>query len=100
MSDMDKIIREEAHLIMLRTLAGEPDGRLNSETLRSNVETFGITRTREWVQAEMRALEQLGAVTITAAGSVLVAQLTTRGLDHVERRAFLDGVKRPSLPRV
>lgn len=100
MSDMDKIIREEARLIMLRTLAGEPDGRLHSDLLRSDLYTYGINRSREWVQAEMRSLEQTGAVTITEAGSVLVAQLTTRGLDHVERRAYLDGVKRPSLPRV
>lgn len=99
MNDFDRWVREEARLIILRTLAGEPDGRLNSELLRRNAESFGISRTREWVQAEMRALEQLGAVEIMEAGSVLVGQLTQRGLDHVERRAFLDGVKRPSLPR-
>lgn len=100
MGDMDRIIREEARLILLRTLAGEPDGRLNSELLRRNLESFGITRTREWVQAEMRGLEQLSAIEVSEAGTVLVGQLTQRGLDHVERRAFLDGVKRPSLPRV
>lgn len=100
MGDMDRIIREEARLIILRTLSGEPDGRLNSELLRQNLESFGITRTREWVQAEMRSLEQLGAIEVTQAGTVLVGQLTQRGLDHVERRAFLDGVKRPSLSRV
>lgn len=100
MIEMEKIVREEARLIILRTLTEEPDGKLNSELLRARVETFGIARTREWIQAELRALEQLGAVLVTQVESVLVAQLTTRGADHVDRRAYLDGVKRPSPPRV
>jgi len=33
---------------------------------------------------------------VIPAGTVLVAALTRAGLDHVERRAFLDGVARPS----
>jgi hypothetical protein len=97
---MDQIIREEARLIILKALADQPDGRLNSELLRLTLETFGITKTREWVQAEIRHIEQAGAVTVVAAGTVLVAQLTTRGADHVGRRAYIDGVKRPSHPEV
>lgn len=95
---MDRLIREEARLIILRTLAGEPDRRLNSELLRRALETFGVVRTREWVHGEVRHLEQLGAVTVVDAGSVMVAALTSRGEDHVERRLVLDGVKRPSAP--
>ena len=33
---------------------------------------------------------------LTEAGTVLIAELTRAGLDHVERRAFLEGVERPS----
>lgn len=98
MSTMDKIIREEARLVILRTLAAEMDKRLNSELLRRSLESFGIGRSRDWVHGEMRYLEQLGAVTIVSAGSVLVAGLTRRGEDHVERRALLDGVKPMSAP--
>ena len=98
MSGMDTIVREEARLIVLRTLAGESDQRLNSELLRRALEAFGISRTREWVHGELRHLEQLGAVTVVSAGTVLVAGLTSRGEDHVARRAVLDGVKRPSAP--
>lgn len=100
MGDMDRIIREAARLIILRTLAEETAGLLNSELLRQRLVTFGINRPREWVQAEMRWLEQVGAIDMTEAASVMVGQLTQRGLDHVERRAFLDGVNKPSLPRV
>lgn len=97
---MDRIIREEARLIVLRTLDGEPDRRLNSELLRLELERWGITRSREWVHAELRHLEQLGAVTVVEAGSVLIAALARRGEDHVGRRIVLDGVKRPSAPEV
>ncbi len=95
---MDKIIREEARLIILRALRDEPDQRLNSELLRRSLEQWGITRAREWVQGELRHLEQIGAVTVAEAGTVLVASLSRRGEDHVERRLVLDGVKRPSAP--
>lgn len=95
---MDKIIREESRLIILRSLAEEPDRRLNSELLRRSLESYGITRSRDWVQAEMRQLEQIGAVTVVEAGSVLVASLTRRGQEHVDRQIVLDGVKRPSAP--
>lgn len=94
----DTIIREEARLILLKQLAMEVGNRLNSELMRLSLETFGIARTRDWVHAELRWLEDVGAVTITEAGSVLIAGLTQRGLDHVERRARIDGVKRPSIP--
>lgn len=95
---MDRIIREEARLIILRTLADQIDGRLNSELLRFHLESFGITRTRAWVHEELAYLEHLGAIVIVDAGSVRVASLTAKGRDHVERRIAIEGVKRPSPP--
>lgn len=97
---MDRIIREEGRLIILRALRDEPDQRLNSELLRRSLEQWGISRTRDWVSGEIRHLEQIGAVTVVEAGTVLVASLTRRGEDHVERRLVLDGVKRPSAPEL
>lgn len=97
---MDKIIREESRLVILKALAEEPDRRLNSELLRRSLDAFGITRTRDWVHGEMRFLEQIGAIRVVEAGSVLVGELTRRGDDHVERRTVLDGVKRPSAPEL
>jgi hypothetical protein len=95
---MDDLIRREARLIILRTLYGEPDGRLNSELLRIALEEFGITRIRAWVHEELTYLANLGAVIVHDAGSVRVAELTAKGRDHVERRIVIEGVKRPSPP--
>ena len=74
-----EIVERESRLVALKMLAEQPDRRLNSSLMRE-------------------ALAEIGAVTLTEAGSVLIATLTERGLDHVERRIILDGVKRPSAP--
>lgn len=100
MSDtpMASIVRQEARLIVLRTLADDPAGSSNSSVLQTALEAWGIAKSRDWVHAEIRWLEDVGAVRAETMGSVLLVTLTQRGLDHVERRATIDGVKRPSLP--
>lgn len=93
----DRIVREEARLIILKALAAEVNSRLNSELLRLSLESFGIARTRDWVHAELGYLQDIGAVTLTEAGTVRIAALTQRGMDHVMRTIAIDGVKRPSI---
>lgn len=94
----DRLMREEARLIILRDLEEQPDGRLNSELLRVRLESFGISKSREWVHGELNFLVEMGAITVVAAGSVRVAQLTSKGSDHVHRRLVIEGIKRPSRP--
>ncbi|MGO4735967.1 hypothetical protein AB4099_05450 [Bosea sp. 2KB_26] len=94
----DRLMREEARLIILRTLEEQPDGRLNSELLRLALETFGISKSRDWVHDELNWLRDMSAVALVEAGTVRVAQLTTKGADHVARRLVIEGVKRPSRP--
>ncbi len=93
---MESIIREEARLVILRALNQQPDGRLNSELLRQALETYGITRSRDYVHEELRWLAEIGAIQVTEAGSVRIASLSSKGRDHAERRIVLTGVKRPS----
>ncbi|MBD8890911.1 hypothetical protein [Roseibium litorale] len=84
-------------LVILRALADEADLTLNETLIESVLRTFGHTRSRDYIRAQIRKLEELGAVRVVEAGSVLVVQLRQPGLDHVERRAFLEGVGRPGL---
>ncbi|MBY6244121.1 hypothetical protein [Methylosinus sp. Sm6] len=94
---MDGVIREHARLIILRDLAEQPDRRWNSEALREDLEMrWAITRTRDWVHEELRFLEDMGAVARVKQASVQIASLTQKGLDHVEGRVVITGVKRPS----
>lgn len=96
MSALDKIIREEARLIMLKELSTQPDYALGETLLQSVLSIFAISKSREWVREEMRRLADLGAVTLVEAGSILIARLTPKGQDHVEGRLVIEGVKRPA----
>lgn len=90
------IIREDARLIILRELYKQNDYQLNDGLLRSTLESFGIGRSREWVRDELKYLEDMNAVKLTTVGSVVVARLLPKGVEHVERRQIIEGVKRPS----
>jgi repressor of nif and glnA expression len=87
---------EDARLVILKELAAMGDGRLNENILVRVLDAFGYRRSREWVRTQLRKLEDVGAVVLVEAGSVLVASITRSGLDHVERRSVLEGVARPS----
>ncbi|MDP1604008.1 MAG: hypothetical protein Q8M03_12170, partial [Legionella sp.] len=93
---MKDIIREEARLIMLRELAAQGNYSGNESLLQTTLESYGISKARDWVREELRRLEDLGAIRITMAGSIIVATATMKGIEHVERRLVIEGVKRPS----
>ena len=90
------VLAADARLCILKELAAQVDGRLNEVTLMRVLDMFGIRRSRDWVRTQLRALDQLGAVHVSEAGSVMVASLTKLGRDHVERRQIVEGVTRPS----
>ena len=86
-----------ARLTILRALANETDYRLNDTLLTRTLEAFAIKRGRGYLRNQLRWLEQeAGAVKLHEVGTVMVAELTEPGLDHVERRLVLDGVLKPS----
>ncbi|QIB34761.1 hypothetical protein [Ancylobacter pratisalsi] len=93
---MDKLIREEARLIILKALADQPDETLNSNLLVGVLASFGINRERAWVHGELSYLAEMGALRVTEAGTVRIATLTELGGRHVNRHIAIEGVKRPS----
>jgi hypothetical protein len=97
MMDYQEHTDKDVRLTILKALASENDKRLNETIITHILKSFGHTRSREYVRTQIRKLADLGAVGVTEVGSVLVAQLKQPGLDHVERRTFLEGVLQPSL---
>ena len=89
-------IAEDVRLIVLRALEDETDLRLNERILERVLENFGHRKSREYLRTQLKKLEELGAVRLTEAGSVQVAELLRPGADHLARRLFLEGVARPS----
>lgn len=100
MTAYDRDVRQPSQrLVILQGLAQEPDGRLNEHDLSRWLDLMGHRMARADVRVRMRELEGLDAVSVQMLGPVMVAELTGRGEDHLERRgAPLDGVTTP--PRV
>jgi repressor of nif and glnA expression len=96
--DMDRILREQARLIILRALSAEIDETLNSDLIVQHLRPFGIRRDRAWVHDELAWLREMGAIAIVAAGSVQVARLTEKGHRHLQREIAIEGIQRPSRP--
>lgn len=94
--DLANIIAADARLCMLKELAKQPDGRLNEVILQRVLDDFGVTRSRDWVRTQLRAMAELHAINVTEAGTVMIAALTKLGRDHVERRQIVEGITRPS----
>lgn len=92
----DEFMTADARLVILKELAKQPDGRLNEVVLVKVLDVFGHVRSRDWVSDQLRWLAEKGAVEVTRAGTVLVARITATGVNHIERRTFLDGVNKPS----
>ncbi len=91
---------ETVRLTLLRALAAEADKRLNETMLMRTLEAFAFKRGRNYLRNQLRWLEQeAGAVKLHEIGSVVIAEITDAGIDHVERRLLLDGILAPSSVR-
>lgn len=97
---MDKSFEEhlaaDARLTILKALADETDGRLNEVLLSVHLDRGGYRKSREWLRTQLRALEDVNAITLMDAGSVMIAAITRAGVDHVERRTVIEGIARPA----
>jgi len=96
--NMDTLIREQARLIILKSLAAQTDETLNSDLLVHELRPFGIRKDRAWVHGELAWLKEIGAVTLIDAGSVKVATLSHLGGRHLDREIEIEGIPRPSRP--
>lgn len=96
MNDFADFLTADARLVILKELAAQMDGRLPETLLTRVLDAFGHRRSRDWVRTQLRALADLGAVRVAEAGTVMIAAITRAGIDHVERRAVIEGVARPS----
>lgn len=94
--DFSRHMEEDARLVMLKELASQTNYTLNETILHSVIEAFGHNRSRDWLRTQLRKMEELGAIRLTPAGSVLIAAISPAGIDHVLRRSVIEGIARPS----
>jgi len=96
MGNYEDFVTQDARLAIVRELAVQTDWRCNETILLTVLDNFGHKRSKDWLRTQLRALEELGAIKIHNIDKFMVAELTQAGLDHVERRAIIEGIKRPS----
>lgn len=94
--DLERALAEDARLFVLRELARQADGRLNSLLLSRVLDASGIRRSREWTETQLNKLAELGAVEIDRAGGLTIATITRAGRDHAAARSLIAGVTAPS----
>ena len=93
------LIKEALRLNILLALAKAPDYRASAPVLHTVLERSGtpaslnqLTAALDWLgEQELVELERLG----TVERAILVAQLTTAGLDVAQGRELAQGVRRP-----
>lgn len=94
---VERLVRHR-RLIVLKALARENDGRLNERDLEGELDLMAHRVSREELRDLLRWLDDAGAIRLTHPGEIImVAEITRRGQDHVERRgAPIEGVDLPS----
>jgi len=86
---------KNVRLIILRALSEESDYTHNETILDEILKTFGHTKSRDYIRNQLRYLaDDAGAITLREAGSVLIATITQRGLDHVGMKIEIEGVQK------
>lgn len=98
--DWDRIRRERGRLVILKALAEQVNGTLDSSMIEEIMPLFAIRETRQWVHEQMEYLAHHNAVKLTTAGTVMIATLKLRGRRHLTLDEAIDGVTRPSEPGV
>lgn len=97
-ADWARMRRERARLIILKALAEQVNGSLDSSMIEEIMPAFAIRESRTWIHEQMEYLADRDALTLTSAGTVKIATLNKRGRRHLERDIAIEGVSRPSEP--
>lgn len=85
----------DLRLTLLKSLVLQPGFRANENILQAEASAVGIDVSRATVRTELNYLREVGAVTLTEAGSVVVATITLRGKEHTDGLTILAGVNTP-----
>ena len=94
----DQFMRDDARLRVLQALRSQGDNRLGDAMLQHHLDACGHQRSRDWIRTQLRAMAELGAVTIgTDTAALMVVELTQAGLDHTTKRGTIEGIKRPEV---
>ncbi len=95
----DDFMLPDARLIIIKELERQADGRLNETLIQKTLDIFGHRHSIDWLREQLLGLEKLGAIKtdVLSDKGFMVATLAKAGVDHLDRREFIDGIAKPSL---
>jgi hypothetical protein len=96
--DWEQVRRERARLVILKALAEQINGTLDSSMIEEVLPLFAIREDRPWIHEQLKYLSKMDAIQLTTAGTVMIATLAKRGRRHLEREIAIEGITRPSEP--
>ena len=86
---------EAARLKILELLQQTNGYSLNNQVIGMSLESMGIRLAASVVRAELGWLQDVGALTLTEVGTLVVADLTERGHDLARGLSSIKGIARP-----
>jgi hypothetical protein len=96
---LNDTISQHLRITLLRLLEETASYSLNESILADGTEPYGFTPGRDRVRTELAWLADQGLVELDDDPGIMVATLTTRGLDAAKGRVTVPGVRRPT-PRM
>lgn len=90
-----KIVQEDRRLMVLLLLKESDQYSANEHLLRRALDNFGHNVGKDLLRTELAWLSEQGLLKTTATADVVVAKLTSRGLDVADGRALIPGIKVP-----
>lgn len=90
-----ELLASDMRLVVLRVLAEDGDYSHNEFVLNDALVLFGHRVSRDKLRTELSWLKEQGLIEIEDISGVMVAKLTTRGVDVACGAATCPGVKRP-----
>jgi hypothetical protein len=95
MNAFSDLVTSDMRLVILRTLAQDPDYSVNEYVLAGALKMLGHNVSRDRLLTEAAWLAEQGLITSTDVMGSLVIKLTRRGKDVADGAVVVPGVKRP-----
>lgn len=96
---LNDTVSQHLRITLLRLLEESASYTQNESILADGTELYGFTPSRDRVCTELAWLSEQGLVDLDDDPGIMVATLTTRGLDAALGRVTVPGVRRPT-PRM
>lgn len=99
MAKFTETLREHLRITILRLLDEQADCSLNESLLVDGTTGWGFNPSRDRMRTELAWLQEQDLVEVEDMDGFMIATLTQRGSDVVNRRVVVPGVKRPTPKR-